>query len=55
MTYDDYTWVEMFHTRTLNKLTVPVFKFILRKAQFSTKKNEQKAENPSHYSLAGQQ
>ena len=42
MTYDDYNWVEMFHTRTLNKLTVPVLDLFLERHSLARKRMNKK-------------
>ena len=42
MTYDDYNWVEMFHTRTLNKLTVPVLNLFLERHSLARKRMNKK-------------
>ena len=42
MTYDNYNWVEMFHTRTLNKLTVPVLDLFLERCSLARKRMNKK-------------
>lgn len=41
-TYEDYNWVEMFHARTVNKLTVPVLDLFLDRHSLTRKRMNKK-------------